>query len=135
MSITEIIKIINENINIIAILLSPLIAVIVGELLRKRNFKKQKRLEILYNLIAYSDNTESKQFLGSLNSLKLLFSKDKILKRLLNELLITFQKRDQIKVVLSTSGKLITDIIKRVCDLEGFKGITKEDISNLFKKK
>jgi len=138
MSITEIIRIINKNINmnIIAIILSPLIAVIVGELLRKRNFKIQKRMEVLFYLITWRHETDSDQFLKSLNSLRLLFFKDKILKGLLDELSMIFQKRDQQgEDVSNLPEQLITKIIKRICDLEGFKGIAEEDINSLFKKK
>ena len=73
-------------INIIALLLSPVIAVAIGELLRKRSFEKQKRLDTLYNLVAYRYKLDSDEFLQALNSLKLLFSKNEKLQKLLDEL-------------------------------------------------
>jgi len=81
-------------INIIALLLSPVIAVAIGELLRKRNFEKQKRLDTLYNLVAYRYKLDLDEFLQALNSLKLLFSKNEKLQKLLDELHLTFLKRD-----------------------------------------
>lgn len=119
---------------IAVILISPAVAVVIGELLRKRNFKKQKRLEILNDLIAYSDKPESIEFLRALNSLKLFF-KDEKLKNLLNELRTAFQKRDKEVIDSDVANQLIVKIIKKVCDLERFKNITEEDIKNLFKKK
>ena len=121
-------------INLIAILLSPIIAVVIGEVLRKRNFEKQKRLDALYNLVAYRYKLDSDEFLQALNSLKLLFSKDGNLQRLLNELHQTFLRRDKGEVVDNRPEGLVIKIIKRVCELEGFKNIAEEDIDNLFKK-
>jgi hypothetical protein len=121
-------------INLIAILLSPIIAVVIGEVLRKRNFEKQKRLDALYDLVAYSYKLDSDEFLQALNSLKLLFSKDGNLQRLLNELHQTFLRRDKGEVVDNRPEGLVIKIIKRVCELEGFKNIAEEDIDNLFKK-
>ncbi|MBU4419261.1 MAG: hypothetical protein KJ594_05225 [Candidatus Omnitrophica bacterium] len=116
-------------VNIIAILLSPIIAIGVGELLRKRSFKKDKRLAILYNLMAYRNKVESDEFLSALNSLK-LFYQDENLYSLTFELRKSFQATD-----LDRANVLIAKIIKRVCELEKFNHISTEDIDNLFKKK
>lgn len=99
-------------VNIIAILLSPIIAIGVGELLRKRSFKKDKRLAILYNLMAYRNKVESDEFLSALNSLK-LFYQDENLYSLTFELRKSFQATD-----LDRANVLIAKIIKRVCELE-----------------
>ena len=122
-------------INIIALLLSPVIAVAIGELLRKRNFEKQKRLDTLYNLVAYRYKLDSDEFLQALNSLKLLFSKNEKLQKLLDELHLTFLKRDRGETSADEANKLVVKIIKNVCELEGFKNITEEDIDNLFKRR
>jgi len=116
-------------INIIAILLSPIIAIGIGELLRKRSFKKDKRLAVLYNLMAYRDKVESDEFLSALNSLK-LFYRDESLYSLTFELRKSFQIED-----LGRSNVLIVKIIKRICELEKFNHISVEDIDNLFSKK
>lgn len=99
-------------INIIAILLSPIIAVVIGELLRKRNFEKQKKLEILHDLIAYRDRPDSIEFLRALNLLRLFFSKDNELKKLVNNLYEKFLKRDQGLVEPETCTNLVVKIIK-----------------------
>ena len=122
-------------INIIALLLSPVIAVAIGELLRKRNFEKQKRLDTLYNLVAYRYKLDLDEFLQALNSLKLLFSKNEKLQKLLDELHLTFLKRDRGETSADEANKLVVKIIKNVCELEGFKNITEEDIDNLFKRR
>ena len=122
-------------INIIALLLSPVIAVAIGELLRKRNFEKQKRLDTLYNLVAYRYKLDSDEFLQALNSLKLLFSKNEKLQKLLDELHLTFLKRDRGETSADEANKLVVKIIKNVCELEGFKNITEEDIDNLFRRR
>ncbi|KUK66616.1 MAG: hypothetical protein XD85_0097 [Parcubacteria bacterium 34_609] len=55
---------------IIQLLIAPLIAAVVavwvGEILRKRNFQKETRLKILHNLISYRHRVESDEFLSSL---------------------------------------------------------------------
>ena len=122
-------------INIIALLLSPAIAVAIGELLRKRNFEKQKRLDTLYNLVAYRYKLDSDEFLQALNSLKLLFSKNEKLQKLLDELHLTFLKRNRGETSADEANKLVVKIIKNVCELEGFKNITEEDIDNLFRRR
>lgn len=126
---------ISDIVAIIAIILSPIIAVAIGELLRKRNFEKQRRLEVLHDLMAYRDKIESDEFLRALNSLRLLFSKDNELKKLLNYLYETTHKRDIGKVESQIVDNLIVKIIKYVCDLVEFRNITEEDINKLFKKK
>ena len=116
-------------INIIAILFSPIIAIGFGELLRKRSFKRDKRLVVLYNLMAYRDKVESDEFLSALNSLK-LFYRDESLYNL------TFELRKSFQVAgLGRANVLIAKIIKRTCELEKFDHISVEDIDNLFKKK
>jgi len=126
---------ISDIVAIIAIILSPIIAVVVGELLRKRNFEKQRRLEVLHDLMAYRDKIESNEFLRALNSLRLLFSKDNELKKLLNDLYEATHKRDRGDIEPQVVDNLIVKIIKHVCDLEEFRNITEEDINKLFKKK
>lgn len=116
-------------INIIAILFSPIIAIGLGELLRKKSFKRNKRLTVLYNLMAYRDKVESDEFLSALNSLK-LFYQDESLDSLTFELRKSFQVADLGKV-----NVLIAKIIKKICELEKFNHISVEDINNLFKKK
>ncbi|MFA5150733.1 MAG: DUF6680 family protein [Candidatus Omnitrophota bacterium] len=118
---------------IVSIIVSPIVAVTIGELLRKRNFEKQKRLEILYDLIAYRDKVESKEFLRSLNSLKLFFTRDNDLRGMLDNLHATYREMDQRKIDPEKVNGLMVKIIKYVCGLEGFKNITEEDIKKLFK--
>ena len=121
-------------INIIAIIFSPIIAVVIGEILRKRNFEKQKRLEIIHDLMAYRDKVNSPEFLRALNSLKLFF-KDKKLRELLDKLYSSFKERDKGKGIPGESESLITTIIKKVCELEKFKHLSNDDIDNLFSRK
>ena len=123
---------------IIQLFLSPLIAAVVavwvGEILRKRNFQKETRLKILHNLIAYRHKVESDEFLSSLNSLK-LFYRDDELDNMIFELRKSFQMRDEGNVSEKESNILIVKIIKKVCGLEKFSHITIEDIDNLFRRK
>ena len=125
-------KFVNENAGILAIILSPLVAVVAGEFFRKKNFERQKRLEILDNLMAYRDKPHSEPFLKSLNSLKLFFPKDERLKKLIDDFYSSFLQKDKGEV----SEEFVIDIeiklIKRVCDLEGFRDITGEEIKRVF---
>ena len=101
---------------IIQLFLSPLIAAVVavwvGEILRKRNFQKETRLKILHNLIAYRHKVESDEFLSSLNSLK-LFYRDDELDNMIFELRKSFQMRDEGNVSEKESNILIVKIIKK----------------------
>lgn len=116
-------------INIIAIILSPIIAIWIGGLLQRRSFRKERRLEVVYRLMAYRDKIEGEEFLSALNSL-LLFYKDSSLHSFVFELRNCFLANNII-----ASNVLITKIIKRVCELEKFRHLTFEDINNLFRKK
>ncbi len=124
--------------SIIQLFLAPLIAAIiavwVGEILRKRNFQKETRLKLLHNLVAYRHKIESDEFLSSLNSLKLFYN-DRELNNMVFELRKSFQERDRDGIVDKESNVSIAKIIKKVCELEKFHHITIEDIDNLFKKK
>lgn len=123
---------------IIQLFLSPLIAAViaiwVGEILRKKSFQKETRLKILHNLIAYRHKIEGNEFLSSLNSLKLFYRNDE-LDNMIFELRKSFQVRDKGNISSKKANILIAKIIKKVCELEKFNHITIEDVNNLFKKK
>ena len=123
--------------NIIQLFLAPLIAAIIavwiGEMLRKRNFQKETKLKLLHNLIAYRHKIESDEFLSSLNSIKLFYN-NKELDVMVFELRKSFEERDRGNISNEESNILIAKIIKKICELEKFYHITIEDIDNLFKK-
>jgi len=121
-------------ISIAAIIISPIIAIYIGELLRKRNFKKEKRLAILNDLVAYRHKLESDQFISALNLIK-LFYKDKYLNSIIFEFRNKIIARDQGQGYETSINVLIVKLIKRLCELEKFDYITEEDINNLFKRK
>ena len=118
---------------IIQLFLSPLIAALiavwVGEWLRKRNFQKETRLKLLRNLVAYRHRVESDEFLTSLNSLKLFYNNQE-LDSMLFELKKSFEMNN-----INGSNILIVKIIRKICVLENFKHIKISDIDNLFRKK
>lgn len=116
----------SDTLNIFALILSPAIAVVIGETLRRRNFSKQRRLEILNDLIAYRNRVDSQEFLEALNSVILFFPKNKKIKELLGALHIATDSARKIQLLVS--------MIKCICDEEKFVYITEEDITKLFKK-
>ena len=113
----------------LVVIISVVFAVIVAELLRKRNFREQKKLDALYNLVAYRHELHSKEFLSSINSIKLLFSNDTNVKSLVNSLYDAYQMEN-----IDLADQLLLDIIKRISALQGFKNITDEDLQKVFKK-
>lgn len=102
--------------NIIQLFLAPLIAAIIavwiGEMLRKRNFQKETKLKLLHNLIAYRYKIESDEFLSSLNSIKLFYN-NKELDVMVFELRKSFEERDRGNISNEESNILIAKIIKK----------------------
>lgn len=69
-----------------AILLAPVIAIFVGEQLRKRTEKEREEYETLRALVSFRHTTGSPEFLGALNRVVLVFDKNSEIKKLVKEL-------------------------------------------------
>ena len=69
------------RIEIIAVLLSPVIAVLIGEWLRNRNYNKEKREDLIRRILKYGYQLSSaytkgrEEMLGALNEIKYWYFK------------------------------------------------------------
>ena len=73
-------KLVMQNIGIIAIIISPLIALWVGDKMRKRTDKDKEEIEVLKNLISYRHNKGSHEFLSAINRIGLIFHENEKIK-------------------------------------------------------
>ena len=116
---------------IIAILLSPIIASIislwVGEKMRKKDRKKDEEYDICKKLIAYRYQLHSVEFLSALNSIVLVFHRDKDLKEMVKNLHHAYTNGENQKII----DQKIVELIYRVCKIAGY-DVEEYEIVNLF---
>jgi len=114
---------------LLAILLSPVIAVAIGEWLRGRNYKKQQRDDLVRRLLSYgyqmtSVASNKEDILKALNEIKYWYSRDKAIKKL------TFAVMDKM-----TKGENAQDdfimIIQNIGRKEGHY-LSREDVERVF---
>ena len=77
----------NEWISIIAVLMSPLIAVCVTMLLEKRRQRRKDKMELFQVLMTQRGINESYAWVNALNSIHIIFSDDKKVVNALEEFL------------------------------------------------
>lgn len=120
-----------EIISIIAILLSPAIAVGVSawisEKMRWRNYQKEREDRVLENLIAFRYVVHSSQFLSALNSVIYVFHEDEKIKGLVKNLHRAYGNRENITII----NQRIVELIHEICKYKKYK-ITEYEIQNLF---
>ncbi len=109
--------------NILAIIVSPILAVYLSEKLRARNYKEKKKDEILEKLIAYRDKLQSPQFLSALNSLNLFYD-NKEIKHLTENLYLNLKKG-------KPGEEIIVNLIQKVAKERGH-NVRREEILTLF---
>lgn len=118
------------NASFIAIILSPLIAVMVGEWLRIRTYNKQQRDDLVRRLIRYGYQTslipgaQKKDFLEALNEIKYWYSKDAPIKEL------TFAVMDKMQRGEYVQDSLIK-LIQVVAQKEGH-SLSREEVERVF---
>lgn len=115
----------------LAIILSPIIAIVVGEKLRIRSYKKQQRDNLLCRLLRYgyqlTDARTSSQedIVRALNEIKYRYSDNKSIKELL------FATMDKMKKSQDAQNKFVA-LIQKIGQAEGYNNLSKEDIEKVF---
>lgn len=80
-------------INIIAIVISPIVAIGIGELLRNRNYTKKQRDELVLRIIKYgyqlspTYHGKKNRIIEAMNEIKYWYYKDKKIKKITFELM------------------------------------------------
>ncbi|MEK7177652.1 MAG: DUF6680 family protein [Patescibacteria group bacterium] len=114
-------------ISIIAVIASPLIALWVGERIRKNNYQREREDKLLEKLIASRFVPHSTDFLSALNSIDFIFSKNNKIKELVKNLHRAYINKEDITVI----NQRIVELIYEVCKYREY-NITEYEIQNLF---
>ena len=125
-----VVKIMDFNI-IIAIIgvfiSSPIIAIWVGEKIRKKNYQAEREDKLLEKLIANRYGVGSSEFLSALNSIDFVFSNNLKTKELVKNLHRAYINRENGNVV----NQRIIELIYEMCRYKKY-NITEYEIQNLF---
>ncbi|MCG2694817.1 hypothetical protein L6261_01915 [Candidatus Parcubacteria bacterium] len=118
-------------INIIAVFISPVVATIValwvGEKMRKRNYQDNAEDEVLRKLIAARHQMISSDFLSAINSINLVFHKNLKIKELVKNLYRAYRNKEDQGIV----GQRIVELIYEICKHKHYK-VTENEINNFF---
>ncbi len=115
---------------LLAIILSPVIAVAVGEWLRIRNYKKQQRDDLVRRLLGYgyqmhpNDTSNKGEILKALNEIKYWYSEDMFIKKPLFEVL------DKMTHGQDVQNEFIA-LIQKIGQKEGHR-LSRKDIETVF---
>lgn len=115
---------------LLAIILSSVIAVVVGEWLRKRNYNKQQKDNLVKKLIAcgyqmsLTYHSDKKDILEALNEIKYWYSHDKLVKDLI------FRTMDSMELGQNAQD-LFIKLVQAVAQKEGHL-LFREDIERVF---
>lgn len=126
----EIIKnAITNNINILAIILSPVVAVVVGELLRKRNYEKGQRDTLVKRILSYGYqmtpvHKEKDEILSALNEIKYWYSTNTQINKTLFEVLDKMEKGED-------SQEIFIKLVQMIGKKEGHI-LSKNDVVKVF---
>jgi len=74
-----------EIVNVLAIMLSPVIAVLITMFLQSRKDKKNAKMNIFITLMSTRNRAPSEEIVRALNMIDVIFSKDKNIRRLWSE--------------------------------------------------
>lgn len=115
-------------VEVLAILLSPVIALWIGGIIRKRNRKKEEKYEILKKLIAFRYQLHSHEFLSALNSIILVFHDNKQLKEMVKNLHYAYTNGEKQEAI----DQKIVELIFEASKITGYK-VEEYEIKNLFR--
>ncbi len=99
-------------ISIFAVIISPLIAIWVGEEIRKNNYQKEREDRLLEKLVANRYMIYSDEFLGALNSINFVFSRNEKIKELVKNLHRAYVNKEDVDIVNQRMVELIYEICK-----------------------
>ncbi len=118
------------NEELLVIILSPVIAVVVGEWLRNRNYNKQQKDDLVKRLIGYgyqmssTYRSEKKEILVALNEIKYWYSCNRLIKDLIY---VTMDKM----VSGQDAQDAFIELVQAVAQKEGHP-LTRPDIERVF---
>lgn len=120
-------KIIKDNIEVIAVIGSPLIALLAGDKMAKKSAKEREEYEVLRNLVSFRHEQISPEFLSALNRVILIFNKDEDIKQAVRELHRAYSNKENSTVITQRQVELINEI----CKYKGY-DVSEFDIFNCF---
>jgi len=118
------------NKELVAIILSPVIAVATGEWLRKRNYNKQQRDDLIRRLISYgyqmspTYHSGKNEILGTLNEIKYWYSYNTQIKKLI------FKVMDKMELGQDAQDAFI-ELIQTIAQREGH-CLSRSEIERVF---
>ncbi|MFA5095158.1 MAG: DUF6680 family protein [Candidatus Paceibacterota bacterium] len=118
---------VKDNLAVIAIIISPIIAWGVAEIVRKKSESNKQKYEVLKTLMSYRHIKGSHEFLSALNRINLVFDRDSEIKDLVKNLWRSYIDKEERKVTNQKEIELIYKISKKM----GF-DISEFEIDNFF---
>lgn len=120
-------NLVKNNIGIIAVIISPLIALWVGDVMRKKTDKNKEEIEVLKNLISYRHNKGSHEFLSAINRIGLIFDKNEKIKYQVKELWRSYINKENQAV----SKQKEIELVYEICKYKGY-NLSEFEIDNFF---
>ena len=114
-------------VSIIGVIISPAIAIFIGEEIRKRNYQKEREDRLLEKLIANRYGIGSSEFISALNSIDFVFSNNFKIKELVKNLHRAYINKESATV----ANQRIVELIYEICRYKNY-NITEYEIQNLF---
>jgi hypothetical protein len=117
--------------DLLAIALSPIVAILVGEWLRTRNYKKRQRDNLLCRLLRYGYQLTNlhalshEDILKALNEIKYQYSDNESIKKLL------FTVMDKMKEDEDAQDQFVA-LIQKIGQEEGYNNLSRKDIERVF---
>lgn len=124
---TSLSNLVKQNIGVVAVIMSPLIALWIGDVLRKRTDKNKEEIEVLKNLISYRHNKGSHEFLSALNRITLIFDKNEKIKQQVKELWRSYINKEN----LAVSKQKEIELVYEICKYKKY-NISEFEIDNFF---
>lgn len=118
---------VKENMSIIAVIFSPLIAWAVAEITRGKSESNKQKYEVLKTLMSYRHIKGSQEFLSALNRINLVFDRDPEIKEIVRNLWQSYVNNEDQKVRSQKEVELVYKIAKKM----GFE-ISEFEIDNFF---
>ncbi|MFC1638093.1 DUF6680 family protein [Patescibacteria group bacterium] len=112
---------------IVAVIISPIIAVYVGETIQRNNYQRKREDKLITDLITYRNQASSSGFLGALNSIVLVFHENSKIKELVKSLHRAMMNSANQEVI----DQMVVELIYEICKYKGY-GVTENEIRNSF---
>lgn len=118
---------VKQYIGVIAIIISPLVALWAGNKISKNTEKRREEYEVLKNIISYRHNKTSHEFLSALNRTTLIFDRNEKIKQLIRNLWQSYVNKENSLV----SSQKEVELIHEICKYKGY-SVSEFDINNFF---